>query len=190
MNRQVADKLGKVPIREDIMNIEEWYKLAERGTSGDMVYDILRDWKNEVSQIQQWINDLQSGMYVNCVYCGHRYGPKDEVPVSMAEVLKQHIEICPKHPMSKLKKELDILKQYLTDTSEDMECLERCDSYGHEEDCPVANPMAAFRKLRNRNKALEDVLRSLDEHGVNCPKCEIDILNHKKLVSDWKNAVE
>ena len=137
------------------MNIEEWYKLAERGTSGDMVYDILRDWKEEVEELnhkmeiykqyladtsedmeclegcdsygheddcpvtnpmaafrklRQWIDDLQSGMYINCVYCGHRYGPQDKVPASMAEVLKQHIEVCPKHPMSKLKKELEQLR--------------------------------------------------------------------------------
>lgn len=52
---------------------------------------------------KKWVNDLQSGMYVNCVYCGHRYGPEKDTPVSMAEVLKAHIEKCPEHPMSKLK---------------------------------------------------------------------------------------
>jgi hypothetical protein len=56
----------------------------------------------ENARLQQWVADCQSGMYVNCVYCGHRYGPEDEVPVAMAEVLKQHIAICPKHPMSAL----------------------------------------------------------------------------------------
>lgn len=61
----------------------------------------------KIARQQQWINDLQSGMYVNCVYCGHRYGPADEVPASMADVLKQHIEQCPEHPMSKLKAELE-----------------------------------------------------------------------------------
>jgi hypothetical protein len=45
-------------------------------------------------------------MYVNCIYCGHRYGPEEETPVAMADVLKEHIEQCPQHPMSKLKKEL------------------------------------------------------------------------------------
>lgn len=53
-------------------------------------------------KLQQWVSDLQSGMYINCVYCGHRYGPKDEVPASMADVLKKHIETCPDHPMSNL----------------------------------------------------------------------------------------
>ena len=50
---------------------------------------------------QRHVDDLQSGMYINCVYCGHRYGPKDEVEATMADALKEHIEQCPKHPMSK-----------------------------------------------------------------------------------------
>lgn len=64
----------------------------------------------ENERLQQWVNDLQSGMYVNCVYCGHRYGPESKTPVSMADVLKQHIEQCPEHPMSKLKQENERLK--------------------------------------------------------------------------------
>ncbi len=63
----------------------------------------LDKYQEEIAQLKQWIDDLQSGMYINCVYCGHRYGPKDQVPASMADVLKAHIEQCPKHPMSKLK---------------------------------------------------------------------------------------
>ena len=55
---------------------------------------------------QTWINDLQAGMSINCVYCGHNYGPDNEVPATMADVLKEHIEQCPKHPMSALKDEL------------------------------------------------------------------------------------
>ena len=65
---------------------------------------------NELKKLRKWINDLQSGMYVNCVYCGHRYGPNDEVPSSMADVLKIHIENCPDHPMSELKKQITELQ--------------------------------------------------------------------------------
>ena len=60
----------------------------------------------ENARLQQWVNDLQSGMYVNCVYCGHQYGPRQRTPISMADVLKKHVESCPKHPMSALKAEL------------------------------------------------------------------------------------
>lgn len=27
----------------------------------------------EIKRLRDWMNDLQSGMYINCVYCGHRY---------------------------------------------------------------------------------------------------------------------
>lgn len=69
--------------------------------------------ENEIKRLQQWINDLQSGMYINCVYCGHRYGPEKDTPVSMAETLKKHIEKCSKHPMSALKKENRRLKSQI-----------------------------------------------------------------------------
>lgn len=58
------------------------------------------------AELKQWVDDLQSGMYVNCVYCGHRYGPGETTPVSMADALKAHVEQCPEHPASKLKAEL------------------------------------------------------------------------------------
>ena len=74
----------------------------------------------ELDKYRRWVDDLQSGMYINCVYCGHRYGPKDEVPSSMADVLKEHIEKCPKHPMSilktknkRLKAEIEYLQQFV-----------------------------------------------------------------------------
>lgn len=55
------------------------------------------------ARLEQWKDDLQAGMYINCVYCGHRYGPDDEVPATMADALKEHVEQCPEHPMSALK---------------------------------------------------------------------------------------
>lgn len=58
---------------------------------------------SELERYKRWVDDLQSGMYINCVYCGHRYGPREDTPSSMAEVLKQHVEQCPEHPMSKLR---------------------------------------------------------------------------------------
>ncbi len=62
-----------------------------------------------VEAAQQWVADLQSGMYVNCVYCGHRYGPNETTPVTMADVLKEHIEQCPSHPLSEANAELALM---------------------------------------------------------------------------------
>lgn len=57
----------------------------------------------EVDHLQAWVHDLLSGMYVNCVYCGHRYGPSPDTPVSMADALKAHIVVCPRHPLAQLR---------------------------------------------------------------------------------------
>ena len=61
------------------------------------------DWyAGELELRQAWVDDLQAGMYINCIYCGHRYGPDTEVTATMADILKEHIEQCPKHPMSEM----------------------------------------------------------------------------------------
>jgi len=84
------------------------------GSEYQLHIKVLSRWaQKEIADLRKWVNDLQSGMYINCVYCGHRYGPKDEVPASMADVLKKHIEKCPKHPMSALHKEVSRLKSII-----------------------------------------------------------------------------
>lgn len=80
----------------------------------DQVTNLKRDLKDmreenrflreEAARLENWVADCQSGMWVNCVYCGYRYGRVDDTPVAMADVLKEHIEQCPKHPMSALKR--------------------------------------------------------------------------------------
>ena len=62
--------------------------------------------KAKLERYKKWVNDLQSGMFINCVYCGHQYGPKESTPISMADVLKAHVEKCPEHPMYALKAKL------------------------------------------------------------------------------------
>lgn len=69
----------------------------------------------ENQQLEAWIDDLQSGMYINCVYCGHRYGPNSgpntkDFNLTMRKSLEQHIAECPKHPLSAAKKEIERLK--------------------------------------------------------------------------------
>ncbi|KKL85795.1 hypothetical protein LCGC14_1951120 [marine sediment metagenome] len=76
----------------------------------DDALDSLASAAQEIERLKAWVNDLQAGMYINCVYCGHRYGPDDEVPESMADVLKEHVEQCPEHPMSKVKKDCERLE--------------------------------------------------------------------------------
>ncbi|NIQ81497.1 MAG: hypothetical protein GTN93_26065, partial [Anaerolineae bacterium] len=52
----------------------------------------------EIARLKRWVDDLQSGMYINCVYCGHRYGPVEDTPVAMSKVLYSHILTCEEHP--------------------------------------------------------------------------------------------
>ncbi len=61
----------------------------------------------EVLHLKTWVGDLLSGMYINCVYCGHRYPPG--TPDVQDRALYDHIMECPKHPVSKLSKERDEL---------------------------------------------------------------------------------
>ena len=82
-------------------NLEE--EIKEWREAREVLYE-------ETVRLNQWVTDLQSGMYVNCVYCGHRYGPGETTPVSMADVLKEHVEQCPKHPMSKLRIKVEELE--------------------------------------------------------------------------------
>lgn len=78
--------------------------------------------KTHIDRLKAWVNDLQSGMYVNCVYCGHRYGPKDDVPVAMAEILKEHVAQCPHHPMSHLRERMQHIATAASCKCEKPEC--------------------------------------------------------------------
>ena len=64
-------------------------------------------------KLLNWVRDLQDQGWVTCVYCGHRYGPRDKTPTALADALKEHVGQCPEHPMSKLKKENEQLKTEL-----------------------------------------------------------------------------
>ena len=72
----------------------------------------------ENKRLEAWIDDLQSGMYINCVYCGHRYGPNSgattkDFNMTMRKSLEDHIAECPKHPLSFAKKKIERLKTAL-----------------------------------------------------------------------------
>ena len=89
-----------------------------------LIRDVMAKWRHFVShqpmtsilmvdrnRLLQWISDLHSGVYVNCVYCGHRYGPYGERPAQA--VLTEHVENCPQHPLAAAKKRITELEQQL-----------------------------------------------------------------------------
>jgi hypothetical protein len=63
--------------------------------------------EQELERKRKWIEDLQNKGFVNCVYCGCRFGPAETTAPVLSDVLKRHMEECSKHPMSDLKKRLD-----------------------------------------------------------------------------------
>jgi hypothetical protein len=93
-----------------------WFERCQDGAvlSRDELVEMIEDELTPaISRLRDWIVDLHSGIYINCVYCGHRYGPKETTPVSMADALKLHIAQCPEHPMSELLKAGDKLVAHL-----------------------------------------------------------------------------
>lgn len=67
--------------------------------------------RKEIKRLEKWVADLQSDKYINCVYCGHRYGPIEETEQTQQEILYAHIQQCPEHPLSKAQKRIDELLQ-------------------------------------------------------------------------------
>ena len=49
------------------MTREEWVEIADRGTSGDMVGDILKDWKTSDGNLRQLLE--KAAYYVDSMTC-------------------------------------------------------------------------------------------------------------------------
>ncbi|MGV3518197.1 hypothetical protein [Luteitalea sp.] len=56
----------------------------------------------EIARLRAWVADLQSGLVLNCVYCGHAYGPVSTP--TPRELLDAHVRTCPKHPLAGLRR--------------------------------------------------------------------------------------
>jgi len=102
--------------------------------------------KGEVRRYRRWVADLQSGMFINCVYCGHRYGPAESVGVSMQDVLKKHVQQCSEHPMSALKRN----NERLLDAIE--EALNVYDREKDTENCAVLMTVPLERALEGKDE--------------------------------------
>jgi polyhydroxyalkanoate synthesis regulator phasin len=110
--------------------------------------------EGEILRLERWVADLESGMYINCVYCGHRYGPREGTPVAMADVLKEHIEVCPKHPAAALKKRVAELEAELTDVRRDLDMaidvfrqVERIHNWHPSQDADVTALLKKHRRV-------------------------------------------
>lgn len=102
---QIAESRGELAVGQKT--------IAQLEAENESLRLHMRALAQESVHMHEWVSDLQSEMYVNCVYCGHRYGPRGETPVAMADILSAHVEKCPKHPMSALKSELSAAKDQI-----------------------------------------------------------------------------
>ena len=109
-----------VKLMRDVFSWEDAMLLTApgRGAVGSVAAAMEAFAAEQNVDLQVWVNDLQSGLYVNCVYCGHCYGPRETTPVSMADALKAHVEQCPKHPMSALRERNRALVAALRDIAD------------------------------------------------------------------------
>lgn len=79
----------------------------------------------ETERLQRWVDDLQSGLWINCVYCGHRYGPGDTTAPTMREALYRHVAACEKHPLAQERKKSQELLETVTRLRAVIEDLKR-----------------------------------------------------------------
>jgi len=112
-------------------------------------------------QLEQWIDDLQSGMYINCVYCGHRYGPNSgpstkKFNITMRKALEEHISSCPKHPLSAAKDEITVLKESVESWKREYRLINAAQIAAEER---VKELEAENKRLK---EALENVLLAVD----------------------------
>ena len=73
--------------------------------------------EEKVTRLEKWVSDLQASKYINCVYCGYRFGLETEVPASMADIHRDHMSGCVKHPMY----ELTLIKKLTEDEMSSVE---------------------------------------------------------------------
>ena len=117
----------------------------------------------ENKRLEAWIDDLQSGMWINCVYCGHRYGPnKGDHLVTMRKTLEKHIEECPKHPLSMARNRIMELEA----ENKRLQMMNPCNHTGYEaapcDVCGYPDPRKLIAKLEEENQRLMDEIRDLE----------------------------
>lgn len=67
---------------------------------------------------------------------------------------------------------------------EQFNCLEGCDSFGHEDLCPVTNPMEAYYELLRRNTTLREGVEELER------KVRIEDGYRQQYQKSWMEAID
>lgn len=162
--RELAEKVKALPSWKHDYGGEVVNRMAVLLLIGDFRIDAAiaavatdqqKDLRRDVESLRAWIADLQDGGFVNCVYCGHRYGRADRVAASLADVLKAHVAACPEHPLrvaldklDQLRRRHDAMYAALVEVEQHCPCGARPESpntHPHVFGCPVGNALHEVR---------------------------------------------
>jgi len=118
-----------------------------------------------IAGLKTWIGDLQSGLYINCVYCGFRYGPGESMPATLpdagetlaATALREHVEKCPDHPMSHLKARTLAAEARVKELAADR------DTWHDDFQSAIRSLDSERERVRVLRKALESIMNYADD---------------------------
>ncbi|MCK9596683.1 hypothetical protein M0R19_05825 [Candidatus Pacearchaeota archaeon] len=105
--KQRIDEFGIV-LNHSTLQIEDGY---ESGITTNDIVDYINSLKQKILDLEKWIDNLQEGTIITCVYCGHAYPPGTQT--SRRKVLYEHIKICPKHPLREAEERIKELEMRL-----------------------------------------------------------------------------
>jgi hypothetical protein len=103
---------------------------------------------------------MEESVKVTCVYCGHAY--PNETPTHGANVLKDHIKICPKHPMREAEQKIMLLRSALVGLvgSDDKKELEQMELM-------VRAIPAPDQDKANTINAIHAIIKTMSDENVN-----------------------
>lgn len=157
--------------------------------------NLIEELIGENIRLTNWKNDLLSGMYVNCIYCGHNYGLTEFTPEIMDEELARHVEHCERHPLHEAKETISNLEatirnmfNYNTElairlndlSKENTRLGERADN---NQTC-YASEMAEHERTKTRLRETEIKLQRVEK------ELQRIITDFSTTVEFWQNRIE
>lgn len=95
---------------------------------GEPAYSEIDALRGDVERYEQERRAIQNDRRViTCAFCGHEYPPG--TPSANHAALAEHVEVCPKHPATKIREERDHWRSELRELRESIRQLADHDDY-------------------------------------------------------------
>lgn len=142
-------------------------------------------------KLEAWIDDLQSGMYINCVYCGYRYGPNTVSHVTMRKALEDHIASCPKHPLSTAKSALEQARRELAELKKRSgDIAEKTIKQFERYEAELADLRGMIEALQDENKKLKSIAAESIDDAVRAEEENRDLkIRYETIVGDHASSL-